>query len=104
MRDDMILNRIYNNSLGLDQVLLVDILRFISLWSLNFLINILVQVILFKDKRDPILPCSEFICSLRLIINLGVVSHFEMRTSNGNSRDLDLTNLRCLTWFRRWVT
>ena len=32
----------------------------------------------------------------------GVISHFEMRTSNVNSKRLDLTNLRCPSWF--WIS
>ena len=95
MRDEVIINRIYNDSLGLDQVILMDSLSLISLWLWNFLTYILIQIIFFKDKRDLILPCSEVVSSPKLIIKLGVVSHFEMRTSNGKSRDLDLTNLRC---------
>ena len=28
-----------------------------------------------------------------------VIDHFEIRTSNENSKGLDLTDLRCLSWF-----
>ena len=43
------------------------------------------------------LPSSEVVSFTKLVIKLGVMSHFEIRTSNGNSKDLDLTDLRCLT-------
>ena len=95
----IILYRICNDSLCLDQVLLLDRLCFISHWSWNIPTDTLVQVIFFKDQGDPILPCSEVVNSPNLIIKLGVMSHFELRTSNGNNRDLDLTNLRCPTSF-----
>ena len=66
----------------------------------NFLTGILIQVIFLKDHRGPILPYSKVVSFTKLVINLGVISHFEMRTSNVNSKYLDLNDLRCSTWFR----
>ena len=56
MGDENILNRIYNDYLGLNQVLLMSILILISLWLYNFLTDVLIQIILFKDQGDYILP------------------------------------------------
>ena len=71
--------------------------------SQNFLTEILIQVNFFKDHRGPILPYSEVFSFTKLVIKLGVISHFEMRTSNENSNRLDLTDLRCPSWFRSWL-
>ena len=71
--------------------------------SKNFLTEILTQVIFFKDHEGPILPYSKVISFTKLVIKLGVISHFEMRTSNGNNKDLDHTDLRCATRFKSWL-
>ena len=63
----MILNRIYNDSLG-------SSLSLISLRLSNFLIDILIQVIFFKDQGGPILPCSEVVSFTNLFNKLGVTS------------------------------
>ena len=68
--------------------------------SQNFLTEILIQVNFFKDHGGPIIQYSEFVSFTKLVINLGVITHFEMRTSNVNSKNLDLTNLRCPTGFQ----
>ena len=49
------------------------------------------------------LPCSKVVSFTKLVIKLGVISHFEMRTSNVNSKNLDLTDLRCLSRFWSWL-
>ena len=36
------------------------------------------------------LPCSKVVSFTKLVVKLGVMSHFEIRTSNGNSKDLYL--------------
>ena len=58
--------------------------------SQNFLTEILIQVNFFKDHGGPILPYLEVVSFTKLVIKLGVISHFEMRTSNVNSKRLDL--------------
>ena len=104
MGDAMILNRICNYSLGLEHVLIIDSLSIISLWFLNFLIDIMIQIIFFEDKGDPILPYFEVVSSPKLILKLSMMMHFEIRTSIVNKIDLDLTKLSCLVEFWRWLT
>ena len=99
MWDEMILNRIYNDSLFLNQVLLMSSFSLISLRLWNILTDTSIQVIFFKDQVDPILPCLEIINFTKLVIKMVVISNFEMRTSNGNNKDLGLIDLKCLTSF-----
>ena len=51
-------------------------------------------------QRDQILPCLEVFQAYH---QADVIYHFEMRTSNANNKGLDLTDLRCLSWFRSWL-
>ena len=78
----------------------MSILGLISLLIWNFSIDVLIQIIFFKDRGDFVLPCLEVIIPSKLVLKLSMMSHiFQMRTSNGNSKYLDLIDLRCLTWF-----
>ena len=65
---------------------------------MSSLTDILIQMIFFKDQRDLVLPCSKVFISPKLVLKLSMMSHFEMRTLNGNNRHIDLTDLRCPTW------
>ena len=71
--------------------------------SQNFLTEILIQVNFFKDHIGLILPYSEVVSLTKLFIKLGMISHFEMRTSNVKRKNLDLTDLRCLSQFQSWL-
>ena len=76
MRDEMIRNRIWNDILSLEKVILMDSLRFNSLWSWNFPTDMLSKIIFFKGQGDPILPYLEPVMSPKIINKLGVMSHF----------------------------
>ena len=54
---------------------LMRILSLISLWLWNFSIDELMQIILFKDQGDYVLPCSNVINSSKLVLKLSMVNH-----------------------------
>ena len=76
---EVILDSISNNPLGLDQVLLVQVLSLISLWNWNLFTYVRVQLILFQDQVDPIFPSSEVIISLNIFITIGVMRHLNSK-------------------------
>ena len=59
----------------------------VIIWSKSFSSRI-EEILYFRAQTF-----LEVIKSTKIIIKLGVMSHFEMRTSNGNNRDIDLTDL-----------
>ena len=75
MVDEVILNRICNDSLRLNHASLMSILSLISLWFWNFSSDEMIQAILFKDQRDSILPCSKVIIPSNLVLKLSMVNH-----------------------------
>ena len=81
MVDEVILKRIYNDSLSLIYYSLMSFLSLISLWFWNFFSDVLIQVIFFKYRGDSILPCLKVINSSTLVLKQSMVSHFfQMRT------------------------
>ena len=101
MGDEVILNIVCNNSLILIHASLISIISLISLWFWNISSNKLMQVIFFKDHRGYVLTCPEVINPSNFFLKLSMVKQiFKMRTSNGKSKYLDLTYLRCLTKFQ----
>ena len=73
--DEVILDRISNDPLFHNQLILMEGLNLISLWNWNLLTHVGVQLILFQDQGDPVLPRSEVISSLKLFIKLGMMRH-----------------------------
>ena len=61
--------------LGFNQVIIMSTLILISLWLWNFSIDVLIQIILFKDQGDYVLPCSKVIIPSKLVLKLSMVSH-----------------------------
>ena len=75
MGDEVILNRFCNDSLVLNQVLLMSRISLISLWIWNFSIDVLIQIIFFKDQGYFVLPCLELINPSKLVLKLSMVIH-----------------------------
>ena len=75
MGDEVILNRIFNDYPSLSHYSLMNNLSLIFLWFWHLLSDVLIQIILFKDQGDYILPCSEVINPSKLVLKLSMVSH-----------------------------
>ena len=78
----MILNIICNDYLVLGQLLLMDRIILISLYLWNFLTDILIQIIFFKDQGDHVLPFLEVINSSNIVLKIIIIGHLQMITSN----------------------
>ena len=83
------------------------LLSFIFFWFCNFIFDVFVKIILSKDERNPILPCSEVFCDFQLILNLSVWGHLIQEvTKNWNFSKWKVGLTRRCAWLRRvgWST
>ena len=53
----------------------MSILSLISLWIWNFSIDVLIQIIFFKDQGDYVLPCSKVTNRSKIILKMSTMSH-----------------------------
>ena len=72
----------------------------ISLWNWNLSTHVGVQFIFLERSYTSMLGIFQIKQYYR---QADVIDFFEMRTSNENSKRLDLTDLRCLSWFESWL-
>ena len=89
--------------LALTKFFLCKAFILVSLWNWNLSTYVGVQ---FHFLQETVRSNTSMVGSWQFhqsCHQAGVISHFEMRTSNVNSKILDLINLRCPSLFRRWL-
>ena len=86
--------------LALTKFFLCKAFSLISLWNWNLSTYVGVQ---FNFLQETVRSNTSMVGSWEFhqaCQQAGLISHFEMRTSNVNSKRLDLTDLRCPSLFR----
>ena len=85
--------------LALTKFFLCKALSLISLWNQNLSMKVSNSFYLERSYTSMLGSCQLH----QAYHQDDMIDHFEMRTSNENSKRLDLTDLRCPPWFWRWM-